>query len=167
LVLQQFEHQGVGQHVGLVGAGTHPLAANERTLRMVVEQHVPQELVAVAEKAVGDHLHAAAQLHRRQLGRLDVERPAREPLARGRGVVDGVVQHRHQVRLTGATLADHHHRAGLARADGLDGPEQIVCGVGDAQEPAGGNLGGSGLVLVGEFDGRALEQLALKLFAQR
>ena len=61
LVLQQLDDELVRRDFGLGRALAVPLALDEGAVRMVLEQDIPQEFVAVAMQAFADDVHPVAQ----------------------------------------------------------------------------------------------------------
>jgi len=77
-----------------------------------------------------------------------------------------MVEHGHQVRFALPSPADEHQGAPTTGADALKGLEHVARGVGDVEERRRRDLGGAGVVLVGQLDGRAFEATTAELFAQ-
>ena len=61
LVLQQFDDELVGRNFGLGCALTFPLALDVGAMGVILEQHIPQEFVAVPMQALADDVHPIAQ----------------------------------------------------------------------------------------------------------
>jgi len=174
-LVQQQGHRLLEHHLGQEVQGGDPaLAAHVGRMptlvvlppRVVLEQEVPQELVALVVQALADHAHAGAQGHPGDLRAPQSGGPGRQPLPGGVSVRQGVVERRHQVGLAQPPLAHQHHRPPVPRAQGLQGAQQVPAGVGDLQELGGGHLHRALVLGVGQLDGRAPEPTALELLAK-
>ncbi|WP_254170750.1 hypothetical protein [Ralstonia sp. B265] len=132
---------------------------------MVLEQHVPQEFVAVTMQAFANDVHPVAQRDLADAGFSQRGCPRIEPRAGRCRVSHRVVKRGHQVRLTETAFANHDHGAPLVGANSLNALQQIVRGIGDLQKLLGRNLGRASMLIVGQLDGRALEAFAPEFFS--
>ena len=164
-VLKQLDDELVRRNFRFGRTLAVPLTLDEGAVRMVFEQDIPQEFVAVAMQAFADDVHPVSQGDLADAGVGQRGCPGIEPRACRDWVGDCVVQRCHQVRLTEAAFADHDHGASLAGADGLDAFQQVVRGVGDLQKLLGCDLGRACVLVVGQLDGCALEALAPEFFS--
>lgn len=164
-VLKQLQQDLVAGDLGFLVAQPLPFSPAIATVRMVVEQQVPEELVALAVQALGDDMHAGAQGDLADLGVAQGVGPVVQPVAGGRMVGQGVIERRHQVRFSLPPLALEGDGATLARTRRRDGLDDIVGRIGDAQKVLRGDLGRTGVVFVRQLNGGAFQAAAFELVA--
>ena len=92
---------------------------------MALEQKIPQKLVALAVQALANDVHPVTQRERCELLVFETLRPSLQPGAGGGGVGEGVVQQRHQVRLTLPAFPDEDEWAAVIWTHGFERLERV------------------------------------------
>ncbi|MFN9039991.1 MAG: hypothetical protein ACK5YO_27090, partial [Planctomyces sp.] len=162
-MLKHFQQNFVAGNVGFVLSQGLPFTTAVGAVGMVFEEQIPQMFVTLTVEAFTDDMHAAAQgdVGNFVAGKLCC--PLIEPRSGRLGIPEGMEKCAHQMGFSLPAFALERYRASLTGASGFECFQKVCGGVSDPQKIGSGDLCGPGIVIVYQFNRRALQAASFEL----